>query len=218
MTIFNAFLATIAFMMGLEIIGLWQVFLDTDAFIEPKQRMAHLITGAIEFGLVAWLIARVDREALRRIRQTEALWIGVAFVLGLLTIFLQQLLALVYSQITGLSWSFELTFNPAALLYWGTIATVFLAPIAEELFFRVVIQKRLQMRNTPAISIQVTALLFALLHLPWYSYFLGYPVHFFQPFVTFFLGLISGWLYYRSGTVAPSILFHSVWNVMAVAS
>jgi membrane protease YdiL (CAAX protease family) len=84
-------------------------------------------------------------------------------------------------------------------------ATV-LAPVCEELAFRGHLLSALRQRLGPAAAIALTALAFAALHLD--------PVR--LPGLVF-LGVLFGWLTWRSGSVYPAILAHAVNNAAATA-
>ena len=78
------------------------------------------------------------------------------------------------------------------------------APILEELIFRGIILDGLLKKYTPHKSILVSSLLFGLAHLnPW-------------QFVTgFLLGIFSGWIYFNTKSVFPSIIIHATANLNA---
>jgi uncharacterized protein len=82
---------------------------------------------------------------------------------------------------------------------------VIVAPITEELLFRGIILRGLLSRYRPATAVVITALLFAFIHLnPW------------QFFSALFLGLVLGWFYARTRSVAICILGHAIQNSMSV--
>lgn len=81
------------------------------------------------------------------------------------------------------------------------LALVVLAPLCEELFFRGWMLRGLLKRYSPAQSIGFTAILFALFHLnPW------------QAIVALPLGLLFGWLSWRTGSILPGIVGHFIVN------
>jgi uncharacterized protein len=91
----------------------------------------------------------------------------------------------------------------------GLLGRVFLlvvvAPVTEELLFRGIVLRGLLSWHRPATAVSVTALLFALVHLnPW------------QFISAFFLGLVFGWIYLRTGSIALCILAHAVNNGLNV--
>ncbi|MBV6498058.1 MAG: hypothetical protein CJBNEKGG_00272 [Prosthecobacter sp.] len=81
------------------------------------------------------------------------------------------------------------------------LTMVVLAPVCEELFFRGWMLRGMLKRYTPAHSIWFTAILFALFHLnPW------------QAIVALPLGLLFGWLSWRTGSLLPGLAGHFVVN------
>jgi membrane protease YdiL (CAAX protease family) len=84
---------------------------------------------------------------------------------------------------------------------------VVIAPISEELLFRGIILRGLLSRYRPAAAVVLTALLFAILHAnPW------------QFFSALFLGIVFGWFYLRTGSIALCILAHAMANGLNMLS
>ena len=81
----------------------------------------------------------------------------------------------------------------------GHFDTAFLTPIAEELLCRGAILGTLlmMMPRRPWVCIVVSALIFGLIHMN--------PV---QMVFGFFYGLLLGWLFWRTGSLLPSIVVH----------
>ena len=81
------------------------------------------------------------------------------------------------------------------------LAVVIAAPIFEELIFRGVILDGLLKNTSPAKAIFWSAFIFGVVHLnPW------------QFVAAFILGLVIGWLYYKSKSLLPCIFVHFVAN------
>lgn len=90
--------------------------------------------------------------------------------------------------------------NPA-----GYIAIGLMAPIAEEVVFRGAIQRALQETFSRRwVPIVVSAIIFALAH--------GNPA---QMPHAFLVGLLIGWMFNRTGSIAPGVMFHWVNNTIA---
>lgn len=88
---------------------------------------------------------------------------------------------------------------------FGILSIALLAPILEELLFRGVIQRRLQaMTHKAWVAIIASALIFGVVH--------GNPAQI--PFATL-MGAMFGWLYYRTGSLLPSIVGHVLNNSVA---
>jgi uncharacterized protein len=85
------------------------------------------------------------------------------------------------------------------------IASV-LAPLCEEAAFRGYLQRTLALRRSPAVAIGVSAVLFGVLHLD--------PVR--LPALVV-LGVVFGWLGWRSGSTWPAVTAHAANNGLASA-
>lgn len=84
----------------------------------------------------------------------------------------------------------------------GVISVVILAPIVEELVFRGAIMGHLlKTGKSPVFAIVVSSLVFGIVH--------GNLEQ--APFA-FILGLALGWVYYRTGSLLPSIFMHFINN------
>lgn len=99
---------------------------------------------------------------------------------------------------------------------WGYFAIGLLAPLCEELVFRGAVLRALLRWSSGSLSLRmgkkgacwvaiaISALLFALIH--------ANPV---QMPHAFFIGLLLGWMYYRTDSIVPGIAFHWVNNSLA---
>ena len=88
---------------------------------------------------------------------------------------------------------------------FGIIAIAVMAPLVEELLFRGAIEGHfLQTGKRPGMAILLSALIFGLIHVN--------PAQ--VPFA-FCLGLVFGWLYYRTGSIIPGMIGHFLNNSLA---
>lgn len=89
---------------------------------------------------------------------------------------------------------------------WVTLISVSVfAPLFEEWLCRGMILRGLLQKTGPAAAIIVSAAFFAILHMnPW------------QALPAFILGLLFGYVYYRTGSLKLTMLMHCVNNTMAV--
>lgn len=89
---------------------------------------------------------------------------------------------------------------------WGYLAIGLLAPLCEELVFRGAILRRLldSSRLKPWWAIALSAGLFALIHMN--------PAQMPHAFV---IGLLLGWMYWRTGSILPGVAFHWANNSVA---
>lgn len=87
----------------------------------------------------------------------------------------------------------------------GFLALAILAPVAEELVFRgAVLHELLKSFKNHWVAIAISALLFMLVHMN--------PAQMPHAFI---IGLLLGWLFYRTNSVLPGMLFHVVNNAVA---
>ncbi len=102
--------------------------------------------------------------------------------------------------------------TPPALRVALVVVVTSLGPLVEELLFRGVLLSALLRRWGIGWSLAISALLFALVHLPsmqWQWYALPDLV---------LLALALAWLRMRSGSLWPAVLAHGVNNLLAVAA
>lgn len=101
----------------------------------------------------------------------------------------------------------RMMFEEVMKVSWGYVAIGLMVPIAEEIVFRGAIQHTLQAalgKRYPWIAIVISALIFGFIHLN-----KAQGVH------AFVIGLLLGWMYYRTGSILPGLVFHWVNNSVA---
>ncbi len=90
--------------------------------------------------------------------------------------------------------------------FFGVVSMVIVAPFTEELLFRGAIEGHfLKQGKSPVFAIVVSSLFFGIIH--------GNPAQ--MPFA-FLIGLLLGWLFYRTGSVVPGFICHVINNGIAV--
>ena len=129
------------------------------------------------------------------------------FVLGVAVIFIfaaMYVLNLTIEQI-GIPNTMEETFLAMSHNPFGVLSIALLAPLLEELLFRGAIQGQLQtMIQKPWVAIIISSFIFGVVHMN--------PAQI--PFA-FLLGMLFGWLYYRTGSLLPGIIGHVLNNSVA---
>lgn len=96
----------------------------------------------------------------------------------------------------------EDTFEGIVNTTGGYLALAVIAPVTEEVVFRGAILRELLKRfSKPWVAIAISALLFALIHIN--------PAQ--MPYA-FVAGLLMGWMYWKTGSILPGIVFHVVTN------
>ena len=108
----------------------------------------------------------------------------------------------------GVPNTMEETFIAMSNNPFGFLTIALLAPVLEELLFRGAIEGRLLQRWTnPWLGIVVSSLIFGIIHMN--------PAQI--PFA-FLIGLMFGWLYYRTGSLLPGIVGHVLNNSIAAVN
>ena len=109
------------------------------------------------------------------------------------------------SEFLGLPDLMQDTFLGMSRNVFGIISITIMAPLVEELLFRGAIQGYLHRKGMkPLHAIFIASAIFGIIHMN--------PVQI--PFA-FAIGLIFGWLYYRTGSVVPGIIGHFINNSIA---
>lgn len=160
--------------------------------------LAQMITVTVVFSVIAiavFLLARWTRvsPAWLRTRPWDVLAWSVIAALGLLvpTIWIQE-------QMPELPNLAENEFEMLLGHRWGYLTLGILAPLAEEVVFRgAILRSLLGTRHSPFAAIAISALLFAVAHLN--------PAQFPHAFV---IGLLLGWMYWRTGSILPGMAYH----------
>jgi membrane protease YdiL (CAAX protease family) len=155
------------------------------------------------YGPYLWATARkepLDEYGLA-LRPRKRAFAG-SLVAAILT--LVPLTAAVYIGWPAQTWPRAVPFR--AVLSFASAGLV--AAVSEEVFFRGWVQTLLGRILHPVLAVVVASALFALSHLVFRS----------DPFylLTFFPGLVMGWLRLKHGDIAPSILYHFLGNLWAI--
>ena len=95
--------------------------------------------------------------------------------------------------------------NSSAGLILLAIVAIFIAPILEELFFRGFLQQALAQKMGSGKGLVTASLLFALAH---FELQVIIPI--------FILSLLLGWLFVRTNSLWPGIIFHAINNSLAL--
>ena len=194
-------------MMALQFVGgfvvsqAWQL-----ATGSADKTTALLITSTVFVSVLTiavFLLARWTEVSPRwlRTRQWGVLAWSVVAALGMIipSEWLQE-------QLPALPNWMEDDFSMLLSSRWGYLSIALLAPLSEEIVFRGAILRSLlsSPRLTPWGAIAVSALFFALVHLN--------PA---QMPHAFLVGLLLGWMYWRTGSILPGMVYHWVNNSLA---
>lgn len=94
--------------------------------------------------------------------------------------------------------------RPSWLFSYTAIKVVILTPVLEELLFRKFLFSNLLKRHSLVVSVGISSLCFALIHVPNYRNLLP----------TFFFGIITCLVYYKTKNILYPILLHFLSNLM----
>ena len=109
------------------------------------------------------------------------------------------------SEFLGLPDLMQDTFLAMSRNIFGIISITIMAPLVEELLFRGAIQGYMLRKGMkPLHAILIASAIFGIIHMN--------PIQ--MPFA-FAIGMIFGWLYYRTGSVVPGIIGHFINNSIA---
>lgn len=87
---------------------------------------------------------------------------------------------------------------------WGYLSIGLLAPLVEEMVFRGAILRSLLRQQPVWVAVAISSLLFAVAHLN--------PAQMPHAFV---VGLLLGWMYWRTGSILPGLAYHWTNNTVA---
>lgn len=99
----------------------------------------------------------------------------------------------------------EDTFDMIMKDRWGYVSIGLLAPLAEEMVFRgAILRALLRWTSRPWVAIAISAVFFAAAHMN--------PA---QLPHAFLIGLLLGWMYYRTDSIVPGVVYHWINNSVA---
>lgn len=214
MNFLKAFLYTIFYILcALLSIFVWTFVLDE--FHIKYTDYYDLITSSIVLILTFIFIKKTIAKPI--FQRTATQWFYWAILLGVLFILFQDLtLPIYYFVVKGGNLHFTFNYNFDGLnklLSFNILSIIFIASAAEELFFRRFLLEKLKIKYTDFWAVVISAFLFALVHFP-FQLFSGLDYDFSPMYTALFGGLLAGFLYVKSKSVLPSLVFHIVWNLL----
>lgn len=161
----------------------------------------------VSSGLAIWLFLRLRWAPVSRDYLVSKPWTALVWV-ALLTLGLLLPSQWLYEQLqVSMSEDYQRLFEGILKEPWGYAAIGLLAPLAEEMVFRGAVLRTLLGlfdRRRPWLPIAISALLFALVH-----WNMAQGLH------AFLMGLLIGWMYYRTESIVPGLVLHGVNNSVA---
>jgi len=182
------------------------------AFSDLTGPEVFAVTLPLQLGLLggAYLVASIDRDPVRALRLGDVKYgeIAVAFGVGVLA---QIVIIVAYAPFV---WLFDIELDAAeelaAQFSGGSVMLLVLmavvgAPIAEELFYRGLVQGSLEQTEPAWRAIGVTAILFTASHF-----------QLLQAPGLFAFGVLLGWQVHRTGRISSAIATHAGFNSIGV--
>lgn len=161
--------------------------------------VSQIVFSILLLILFLWRKYSVVSPAWMRTRQwTVLLWSGIV---GIGTIIPSQGMLELLPELPDM---LQQTMTGVLRSPYGYIAVCILAPFVEELVFRGAVLRSLLGSMKPVWAVTLSALFFALVH--------GNPAQMPHAFI---IGLLLGWMYWRTGSILPGIALHWVNNSVA---
>lgn len=153
--------------------------------------------SAMLWHLIYWGYFSFGKEPFRQVS-------GKVMLLSIMLVFAAMFMFNVLAQELGLPDELAETMQQVSNNLLGCISIAVLAPILEEVLFRGAIQGYLMRKYNPAVGIVLASIIFGLIHMN--------PI---QIFYATCLGLVFGWIYYRTRSLMPVVIGHVLNNSLA---
>ena len=199
--IYTVVFASIQIMVSYIVQGIWMLVMGKGSMMSATGMIITMgafsvITMAV-FLMAKW--SEVSRHWVRTRPWFVLFWCVMAALGALIpSTFLQE-------QMPALPNVVEEEFEMLMKDRWGYLVIGLFAPLVEELVFRgAVLRELLRWKRNPWIGIAISAALFAIIHMN--------PA---QMPHAFLIGLLLGWMYYRTDSIVPGVVYHWVNNTVA---
>jgi len=215
-----ASIATLLYILAIEFIASWTLVLDAIDF-EFAYKYYGIIQASLQLvAVIIFIYFLKNRSFEHLLKRSSSIWYAIAVILGILFVFFQTPLNWIYNLIFASDYHILFKFDGLVnLKNPNVLAAVIFVAIAEELFFRTYIQDFLEQRVSELLSILTASFLFACIHAPYINLFVESAQNDWHlSFITFFGGLISSTLYYKSKSISVAITFHISWNIIALVA
>lgn len=195
--IFGAIQVVVSFMVQ----GVWMLVMGKDQVINATgmiitMALFSIITMAV-FLMAKWSV--VSRHWVRTRPWFVLFWCVVAALGALVpSVWLQEHMPELPNLVEG---EFDMIMKDRM----GYFVVGLLAPLAEEMVFRgAILRSLLRWKSNPWVGIVISAILFAVIHMN--------PA---QMPHAFLIGLLLGWMYWRTDSIVPGVVYHWVNNTVA---
>ena len=188
-------------MAGFIVQGLWTLI--SGESVTPNATSIILTTLLFSVAVMAvFLLAKwseVSRHWIRKRPWMTLVWCVVAALGAIIpSVWLQEHMP----ELPNIA---EDAFDMIMKNRWGYLSIGLLAPLAEEMVFRgAILRSLLRWKQNPWVGIVISALLFAVVHMN--------PA---QMPHAFLIGLLLGWMYWRTDSIVPGVVYHWVNNTVA---
>lgn len=175
----------------------WAIILSEALILLP------LSTIVIRRGMSLPVAYRLQPITSVTLRDTVLIGLGVTILVDEL----DRLVAMIFPLPDNIARGMEfLAFNSSVEALLVILGAVLLAPLVEEIVFRGFFQQQLEQGyRDPTKAILFSSLLFTILHFnPWWS------------LQIYLLGMVLGFLAWRTGSIWPSLVIHAVNNCLAL--
>jgi membrane protease YdiL (CAAX protease family) len=195
--IFGAIQVVVSFIVQ----GIWTLVMGKDTVMNATgliitMAVFSILTMAV-FLLAKWSV--VSRHWVRTRPWFVLFWCVVAALGAIVpSVWLQEHMPELPNMVEG---EFDMIMKDR----WGYFVVGLLAPLAEEMVFRgAILRCLLRWKQNPWVGIAISALLFAVVHMN--------PA---QMPHAFLIGLLLGWMYWRTDSIVPGVVYHWVNNTVA---
>ena len=195
--IFGAIQVVVSFMVQ----GVWMLVMGKDQVMNATgmiitMALFSIITMAV-FLMAKWSV--VSRHWIRTRPWFVLFWCVVAALGALVpSVWLQEHMPELPNLVEG---EFDMIMKDRM----GYFVVGLLAPLAEEMVFRgAILRSLLRWKSNPWVGIVISAILFAVIHMN--------PA---QMPHAFLIGLLLGWMYWRTDSIVPGVVYHWVNNTVA---
>lgn len=173
---------------------------DADALTQMILIPSQLI-AIVLMTVYLWKMGFIGKEK-RTWSPVSTLFMGLSVVFFFSGIWLVSILM---SHMEWIPNIMEQSFEQIISSWWGIFAVAVAGPILEELLFRGAVEKLLLQQYAPTKAILFSALIFGVFHIN--------PA---QIVPAFLMGLMLGWMYYKTGSLIPCIVAHILNNSLSV--
>ena len=215
MTIIKAIIVCIALIFLYTLIAICFYFSINDSISSSALAWIELGLHIILIGLVLFFLVRIEKIPLKKELFKKRFSMVLFFKIIFITILFLVAYRLLYVELVHLKLmkplNYETTIHQdfgVVKVLSGFIFSVLLVPVFEEIFFRQYIFGGLLSKYKLVTAVIFSSILFSSMHLPG-LFFMS---------MMFFFGVISALIYYKTGSIVYSMLFHFLWNLIVFSN